>query len=526
MKLTRTITAMVVTILTLGLAVVPASPAVAATTYYVDAVAGSDSNSGTSQSSAWKTSAKVSSAAFNPGDTIRFKKGQTFNGLLTVSSSGVAGAPITYTAYGSGALPTINGSGLSGGDPWAAIAAVDQDHLVFDSLRVTNRRRVSKTGVDDIVSHGLVVKSKVRNLVGFVVRNLVVTEVESINMDHTVGNNNKQSGISFVTGSGSFTIRDITIEDNIVNYGTRFGINVTHSQDVIIKGNTCNSTGGSCIRAVDVDMLLISLNSFNDSGTSGHGVQWGNGSGGWIAICTNAVVKLNTSMRSRGNKSDTAGFHIDVRNTNVLMQKNFFYDAQGFGLEILGANENIIVRFNVIIDSGWRTPNGALFQTHPFNGSFPAQLSNNVHIYDNTFSYASPAQAVKFQLGLTNSFIYNNIFHAGPDASISPLQTFAGSNGNTITHNLFRGAGQAIVDLDNAPVVAAPRFTGGARSSDLSFRLATDSPAIGAGISRAHPGFPALGTGIFQNTPNPPTLDYYGNSLPAGTPNIGADQSQ
>lgn len=525
MNPTRAITAMAITILTLSLVVVPGSPAIAATTYYVDAVAGSDSNSGTSQSTAWKTSAKVSGAAFNPGDTIRFKRGQTFNGLLTVSSSGLAGAPITYTAYGSGALPTINGSGLSGGDPWAAIAAVDQDHLVFDSLRVTNPRRVSKTGVDDIVAHGLVVKSKTRNLVGFVVTNLVVTEVESITMDPTAEGNNKQSGITFERSSDSYRISDITIENNTINYGTRFGINVTHSDDVIIKGNTCNFTGGSCIRAVGVNTLLISQNSFNDSGTSGHGVQWGNGSGGWIAICTNVVVKLNTSMRSRGTKSDTAGFHIDVRNTNVLMHRNFFYDAQGFGLEILGANENIIVRYNIIIDSGWRTPNGGLVFTDPYNGSFPAKLSNNVHIYDNTFSYATPAQAVKFKLGLTNSYIYNNIFHAGSGASISPLEKLAGSSGNTITHNLFHGAAQAIVNLDNAPVVAAPGFTGGARSSALSFRLATGSPAIGAGISRPHPGFPALGTGIFQDTPNPPTVDYYGNPLPTGTPNIGADQS-
>jgi hypothetical protein len=45
------------------------------TTYYVDAASGSDTNSGTSESAAWKTIAKVSGISFAPGDRILFKRG-------------------------------------------------------------------------------------------------------------------------------------------------------------------------------------------------------------------------------------------------------------------------------------------------------------------------------------------------------------------------------------------------------------------------------------------------------------------
>jgi parallel beta-helix repeat protein len=46
---------------------------------------------------------------FNPGDTILFKRGDTWYGSLTVGTSGTSGNPITYGAYGSGEKPIISG---------------------------------------------------------------------------------------------------------------------------------------------------------------------------------------------------------------------------------------------------------------------------------------------------------------------------------------------------------------------------------------------------------------------------------
>ena len=51
------------------------SPAFAAT-YYVDATNGNDANNVTSQSTPWKTIAKVNVSRFNPGDQIVFKRGE------------------------------------------------------------------------------------------------------------------------------------------------------------------------------------------------------------------------------------------------------------------------------------------------------------------------------------------------------------------------------------------------------------------------------------------------------------------
>lgn len=87
----------------------PGAAQAAATTYYVDSAAGSDSNAGTTTATAWKTLTKVNARAFNPGDVVLFKRGGSWNGTLTLSRSGTATSPITVDAYGDGALPLIGG---------------------------------------------------------------------------------------------------------------------------------------------------------------------------------------------------------------------------------------------------------------------------------------------------------------------------------------------------------------------------------------------------------------------------------
>ena len=80
-----------------------------ATTYYVSASAGSDSNAGTSSGVAWQTVAKVNAQAFLPGDSILFRRGDVWNESLTPGSSGAAGNPIAFDSYGTGAPPNLTG---------------------------------------------------------------------------------------------------------------------------------------------------------------------------------------------------------------------------------------------------------------------------------------------------------------------------------------------------------------------------------------------------------------------------------
>jgi hypothetical protein len=73
-------------------------------TYYVDSQYGSDSNSGLLESSAFKSIAKVNALALKAGDIILFKRGGIWYETLTVKYDN-----ITFSDYGSGALPVIDG---------------------------------------------------------------------------------------------------------------------------------------------------------------------------------------------------------------------------------------------------------------------------------------------------------------------------------------------------------------------------------------------------------------------------------
>jgi hypothetical protein len=117
---------------------------IASSTYYVDncVVVGSDSNSGTSPSTPWLTVNKVNTSTFKPGDSILFESTCTWREQLTVPSSGSAGSPITFGAYGTGAQPIISGanifsSWITEGSLYYSAASVEPHQVFMDGVRLT-----------------------------------------------------------------------------------------------------------------------------------------------------------------------------------------------------------------------------------------------------------------------------------------------------------------------------------------------------------------------------------------------------
>ena len=81
-----------------------------ATNYYLSSD-GNDNNSGLSIHDAWKTVSKVNRefSGFNAGDSVLFRRGDTFNGPLIIGASGKADKHIIISAYGTGPDPVITG---------------------------------------------------------------------------------------------------------------------------------------------------------------------------------------------------------------------------------------------------------------------------------------------------------------------------------------------------------------------------------------------------------------------------------
>ncbi|HET9285402.1 MAG TPA: choice-of-anchor D domain-containing protein [Candidatus Angelobacter sp.] len=112
------------------------------TTYYVS-TSGSDSNSGVSVSSPWKTVAKI--VAFEPslrqGDCVLFQRGGVWSEELKISNvHGSQSYPITFGNYGTGNLPVIDGGSTR---PYGIVGAsgsgqTANSYVTIDGFEVRN----------------------------------------------------------------------------------------------------------------------------------------------------------------------------------------------------------------------------------------------------------------------------------------------------------------------------------------------------------------------------------------------------
>ncbi len=69
-------------------------------TFYVDSTLGSDTNDGATPETAIASIDKLNTITYLPGDSILFKKGETFTGCFQPKGSGTAEAPVTIGSYG------------------------------------------------------------------------------------------------------------------------------------------------------------------------------------------------------------------------------------------------------------------------------------------------------------------------------------------------------------------------------------------------------------------------------------------
>ncbi len=79
------------------------------TTYYIDAENGDDANSGTNKNEAWKSVANISSLKLGVGDEILFKRDQTHECTnLTITAVSTPDNPILISSYGDGKNARLN----------------------------------------------------------------------------------------------------------------------------------------------------------------------------------------------------------------------------------------------------------------------------------------------------------------------------------------------------------------------------------------------------------------------------------
>ena len=143
-------------------------------TYYVDAAAGDDEASGRTMAAAWRTLARVNRVdAFQPGDRILFRAGETWTGQLRPRGSGTQGRPITIDRYGEGGRPRID----AGPDAGDALYLCNQSFWEIANLELTSQDPATP---NDRTRRGVFVEARGSFVEHIHLRQLVVHDVRGL----------------------------------------------------------------------------------------------------------------------------------------------------------------------------------------------------------------------------------------------------------------------------------------------------------------------------------------------------------
>lgn len=193
-----------------------AGPCAAAAAYYVDSEYGDDSGDGLSPESAWRSVARVNAASFEPGDSVRFRRGGYWRETLTVPSGGAPGAPVTFGSYGSGPRPVIGGGEFVNG--WAPAEALHRSpELVVNGSFGTNALFSFRGGVS-IVSGAAVFDPPSRTPASLGQHVNGLREGAEYYLAYEITETSAYDGALYLTDGGAFGGRPLSAEPGWHSY--------------------------------------------------------------------------------------------------------------------------------------------------------------------------------------------------------------------------------------------------------------------------------------------------------------------
>jgi hypothetical protein len=522
--------------------------------YYLSSSTGNDSNDG-SQTQPWKTLSKISNTTLGPGDTVYFKKGDTFRGHFVVDGSGTEQSPITFTSYGNGNQPIISGSDhdYGGGDYREAMLVTNHDNMVFDDLEIQNHRTISRSGVGDLVSFGIriEVSDSNANLNNFSFRNMTFKNVYALYWvdpsNQNAFNDFEVSGLTFISSWGGI-INNVIVEDSYFTDLQRIGVHIKNTMgktstkrntNFVFRNNDFFQIGGTCVLPVRTENCLIENNIFNQPGAKTNDKMIGRGSAVWNWYSINTIIQYNQAINAKGIM-DSHGIHVDHSNVDTFIQYNYMQDCEGGFVEILGGNQRAVYRFNISVNDGWRVHPNWVNSDHTIwlndkIGGESGHPSYDSYIYNNTVvinKSGNDAFDTAIDINGQNTRIFNNIFYATNGSGIGNQQGNYGDPNLMMTNNMFFGnIRNNFKTLDSNRLEVNPVFYNEQIGDQYGFQINGSSQAIDAGAAYtgnyAHPAIPVGASTIFTNVEEYPTVDFFGNSITGDfTPNIGASNAK
>jgi len=490
-----------------------------ATVYYVDSDLGSDLNSGTSPGLAWQTLGKINGTTFLAGDSILFKAGGIWKGILWPKGSGSNEQQITISNYGEGEKPLIKGDGVVAN----VIYLKNQEYWTISNLEITN----TKPGNDKLMLRGIYILAEDYGTVHNIrLENLSIHDVTGVlhagDADDNLAKDNggifyEVKGYSVKTRFDGFYIIGCKIVDvdrtGISNKSTwknrtpTENINWYPSLNIVIRNNWIERTGANGLIVRAAKAPLIEYNVFKQCGLKASGNAM------FPFNCDDALFQFNEAFLTVYNPGDydASGFDADYRCNRSVFQFNYSHDNDGGFMVVVsdgGAtrfNDGTIVRYNISQNDG-----GDIF--HIAGKTTNTLIYNNV-IYSDT---RKPDYIIKHKYwnSWPDSTVYiNNIFCNLQGAPY----TFGSSKRNIFDSNVFYGINPSSTPNDPNVINTDPRFMNpGSGVQGIStldgYMLQSDSPCINNGLFLA----------------NHSRRDFWGNSVPygEGLPDRGAFELQ
>ncbi|MFA6486432.1 MAG: peptidoglycan-binding protein [Candidatus Magasanikbacteria bacterium] len=237
-----------------GYFLLPAPVARAASaTYYVDATSGLDANNGTSIATPWKTISKVNNTTLSPGDTVLFKRGETWAEQLTPKSSGTVTSSIIFSVYGDSGAATITGGTYN-------LLVSAKNYLSFNNITFTSKRAVVSAATGIVFNYCVF-----KNVVGTI--GLLALSSSTVYVYNSVAANNDYAGISGQATSTIYLRNSMVIGNgqasyyglqNTTNANTDYDYNIITGNNYFVYNNLASSLltdGGHNLKEYDPDII-------------------------------------------------------------------------------------------------------------------------------------------------------------------------------------------------------------------------------------------------------------------------------
>ena len=348
-----------------------------------------------------------------------------------------------------------------------------------------------------------------------------------------VGGTSSDTGYQNAGNSKWIGSSDVTISDNYVHDVAGDGIVPINTTDAMVENNLIDNSADT---------------NWNYRNNPNHAALWS-----WDS--NNVTFRYNEASNTSkagwnlgiSGTNDSMAFDFDYGVQNCLYEYNYSHDNYGGFLMLCpgpGATVNNIARYNVSVNDGKYQGAPMIRLGTGKYGSLGVQIYNNTMYWENNGGYAmalTPDSAWE-GTNIKEVSVFNNIFY-GP-ATANSMST---KEGVTYSNNLVYsndGSAQSVYEAlanDENAVYADPQFadvtdyTAGSWADGQTtlgtangFCITKTSPAVDAGM--AIPEAPAytdttIGSELVANEAEIPSVDYYGNALTDGTPDIGANET-